>query len=68
MFYSSIFNNKRSKKGCINKGRINKGAWKWNKAVVRRATKIQSSSTLYKPDQQTVSGTEYSCFATLIYY
>ena len=63
MSYSSIFSNKRS-----NKGRINKGRWKRNKAVARRATKIQSSSTLYKPDQHAESGTEYSCFATLIYY
>ena len=60
---SNIFRNKRSNKGCINKGR-----WKRKKVVARRATKIRSYSTLYKPDQQIVSGTKYSCFATLIYY
>lgn len=45
-----------------------RGAEKKNKAVARRATKIRSSSTLYKPDQHAESGTECSCFATLIYY
>ena len=62
MSYSSIFSNKRS-----NKGFINKGSWKKYIAVARRTTKIRLCSTLYKPDQQAESGTEYSCFATLIY-
>lgn len=44
---SSIFNNKRT----------NKGRWKRNNAIARRATEIPSSSTLYKSDQQTVSET-----------
>ena len=38
MSYSSIFSNKRS----------NKGRWKRNNAAARRATKIRSTSTLYK--------------------